>query len=854
MTKPLQIAVAATLIAATTAAFGGVRIDEIMASNRSSLTTRNGGKEMDWVELFNDGDADVDVAGWFLSDKPDAKPAKWKKINGRCIVPAGGRAIVWCDKDYDDFAEDEAYVRMAISSSGESVFLAPPSTVILDVVEVIDLPAQVKDRSYGRLADWTFAYFTKPTPGEPNGDESQKPMTPVVAFDPPHGYMGAPFDLKLLCPDDPSAEIRYTLDGTSPTTNSALYAGPIRIERTTCVRAAVPREGAALQRDSAATYIFLDEVLRQQNSAKSPGAGFPDDMAVNGHAMRYGLIQSVVNGKDRDRLLRGFTNSIPTLSFVIDPTFLFDRKKGIYVNPRDEGRGSERMLIVEQIDPRDPSNGFTIPAGLRIRGAHSRGNNRPKHSLRLFFRSEYGESRLRFPLFGDERGAATEFDKFDLRTSQNHSWANDGDGSDTYIHEVFSRDSQRDMGQPYTRSRFCHLFINGQYWGMYQTQERGDEHFAASYLGGDSLDFDLVKTAFNPRKSPPYTIGVNEGTIDAWSNLWHTAVKEGFGKGHEGNRLRLLGRDKDGRRDKALPILLNERNLIDYMLIFHWTADCDSPVSTFNGSDPHCNNLYALFNRRGTGLVNGFVFLRHDAEHSLGKSSMDFRSDPTLVGSEVWPKWAHSDFMRRLDHFNPAELHYRLCDDPDYRMAFADEFYRQCIRPGGALTVEKATERFRRRMDEIDDAIVCESARWGGGRDGNRNFTRDKTWLPACTGCFNFITNRTQHLTTHYRKRGWYPSVEPPVPTGPDGERLLDGATVPGGGPVTLSAAGPGRVLYTLDGSDPRSPGGAVSATAAEPPSDGIRLPKGLTTLRARLLSDKGEWSALEEVVLFATI
>ena len=849
MTKPLQIAVVATLMAA--AASGGVRIDEIMASNRSSLTTRNGGKEMDWVELFNDGDADVDVAGWFLSDKPDAKPAKWKRINGRCIVPAGGRAIVWCDKDYDDFAEDEAYVRMALSSSGESLFLAPSGTAGLVGIEVIDLPTQVKDRSYGRMADGTFAYFTKPTPGEPNGDESQKPMTPVVEFAPPHGYMGAPFDLKLLCPDDPRAEIRYTLDGTSPTTNSALYSGPVRIERTTCVRAAAPRDGAALQRDSAATYIFLDDVLGQASSTQSPGPGFPNDRAVNGQALRYGLVKAMVNGPDRDRLLRGFTNSIPTWSMVIDPAFLFDRKIGIYVNPRAEGRAWERMAIIEQIDPRDPANGFTIPAGVRIRGAHSRGTGYPKHSMRLFFRSEYGGSRLRFPLFGDERGAAMEFDKVDLRTSQNGSWANDGSGNETFIHEVFSRDSQRDMGQPYTRSGFLNLFINGQYWGLYQTQERGDEHFAASYLGGDPLDFDFIKTR---EQSGRYTMGLNEGSIDAWSNLWHVAVKEGFGKGHEGNRMRLLGRNPDGTRNKELPILLNERNLIDYVLVFHWVADCDSPVSTFNGGDPHPNNLYALYNRKGSGLVRGFVFLRHDAEHSMGKSSMDFRADPTLIGTEAWEKWAHSDFLRRLDHFIPSELHYRLCEDPDYRMAFADEFYRQCIRPGGALTVEKATERFRRRMDEIDDAIVCESARWGGGRDGNRNFTRDKTWLPACAGCFNFITNRTQHLTAHYRKRGWYPSVEPPVPTGTDGGRLLDGATVPGGGPVTLSAAGPGRVLYTLDGSDPRSPGGAVSATASEPPPDGIRLPKGLTTLRARLLSEKGEWSALEEVVLFATI
>ncbi|NIN35705.1 MAG: hypothetical protein GTO60_11715, partial [Gammaproteobacteria bacterium] len=61
-----------------------------------------------------------------------------------------------------------------------------------------------------------------------------------------------------------------------------------------------------------------------------------------------------------------------------------------------------------------------------------------------------------------------------------------GSSQNTLIRDVFSRDVQRDMGQPYTRSRYYHLYINGHYWGIYQTQERADADFAESYLGADS--------------------------------------------------------------------------------------------------------------------------------------------------------------------------------------------------------------------------------------------------------------------------------------------------------------------------------------------------------------------------------
>ena len=76
-------------------------------------------------------------------------------------------------------------------------------------------------------------------------------------------------------------------------------------------------------------------------------------------------------------------------------------------------------MSVELINP-DGSDGFQIDAGLRIRGGYSRTGNNPKHAFRLFFRPDYGASKLRFALFGDE--GVDEFECIDLRCSQNYSY------------------------------------------------------------------------------------------------------------------------------------------------------------------------------------------------------------------------------------------------------------------------------------------------------------------------------------------------------------------------------------------------------------------------------------------------
>ena len=63
------------------------------------------------------------------------------------------------------------------------------------------------------------------------------------------------------------------------------------------------------------------------------------------------------------------------------------------------------------------------------------------------------------------------------------------------------------MGQPYTRSRAYHLYLNGMYWGLYQTQERPEASYAESYFGGDKDNYDVVKVNIDQlqMKSRPRT-------------------------------------------------------------------------------------------------------------------------------------------------------------------------------------------------------------------------------------------------------------------------------------------------------------------------------------------------------------
>ena len=141
--------------------------------------------------------------------------------------------------------------------------------------------------------------------------------------------------------------------------------------------------------------LFLDDVITQG----APPAGFPTS-SVNGQVFDWGMDPQVVNANPQ--AVRDALTAIPSLSLVTDTDHLFDPATGIYVNAQRDGIEWERPGSVELIDPSGAEPGFDANAGIRIRGGYSRRAGNPKHSFRLFFRADYGDAKLHYPLFGDE--------------------------------------------------------------------------------------------------------------------------------------------------------------------------------------------------------------------------------------------------------------------------------------------------------------------------------------------------------------------------------------------------------------------------------------------------------------------
>ncbi|MCK4787332.1 MAG: lamin tail domain-containing protein, partial [Desulfobacteraceae bacterium] len=463
----LDLVITAYLIGSVSAAETSLVINEFMASNNSCIEDPQGQYD-DWIEIYNYGADAIDIGGMYLTDNLSA-PTKWRIPDSNpaaTIVLAGGYLLIWADDDTTDIG---LHANFKLDAAGEQIGLFDSDGVT--VIDSVIFGEQTTDTSYGRYPDANdnWQVFSVPSPIAENISVFRGFVSGVeVSHE--RGFYDTPFSLTLASKTD-DAIIYYTLDGTEPyelsgqIARGVLFTAPITIRGTTCLRAVATKPGWKPSDTMTHTYIFPGDVVRQSPSGQSPGPNWPTG-SVNGQIADYGMDPDVVNDPRYSAQMRDALLAIPSISLVTNLENLFDRSKGIYVNASREGRSWERPVSVELLN-RDDREGFQIDAGIRIRGGFSRTGNNPKHSFRLFFRGEYGQSKLRFPLFDDE--GVDEFDNLDLRTAQNYAWslASSNPGhKNTFIREVFCRDIQREMGQPYTRSRYYHLYINGQYWGL----------------------------------------------------------------------------------------------------------------------------------------------------------------------------------------------------------------------------------------------------------------------------------------------------------------------------------------------------------------------------------------------------
>ncbi len=607
------------------------------------------------------------------------------------------------------------------------------------------------------------------------GEDAFEGTSSGLIFDPPRGIYKEP-TLTVTISHKEAAAVRYTLDGSDPRSADALTGSlplSITVDPTDTAHRhtapgvtvrAVPDGYDDLPGNVAThTYLFPDQAADLSPDGRSPGPRWPDprtgDWGSSGQWIDYGLDPDVTGDPEyADRMVEAL-EAIPSVALSFDLEALFDPDTGIYVNAGERGEAWERPVSVELLRP-DGGGGFQANAGLRIRGGFSRKPDNPKHAFRLIFRGDYGTPKLRYPLFGDE--GADAFDKIDLRTSQNYSWSVDGAADfseNTMNRDVFSRDLQRELGRPYTRSRYYHLYLNGVYWGLFQTQERSEAKYAETYFGGDDDDYDVIKVSREVEARP--VIEAVDGTLDAWRSVWELC-ETGFSD--DAAYRALEGLDAAGDRDEALPVLVDVDNLIDYMLVIFYTANFDAPASKwFENQSP--NNFYAIRNR--TRADQGFVFFAHDNEHTLLAEAVTITTgvDEDRVGigepggaadDNGNPSERYRMSVTSFEGFHPQWLHHRLSGNAAYRQRFADRA-RAVLAGGGPLTPGKALPLFEARADELDPAIIAESARWGDAQRPEAPRTRNDDWLPAVDRVRNrFIPERTGILISQLGAVGLY--------------------------------------------------------------------------------------------------
>ena len=148
-----------------TAKRSDVTINELMASNTSSIADAEGGHD-DWIELHNASEHPINLAGMYLSDDP-TNPRKWRFPEHATINPKG-YLIVWADSD-DENETEELHANFNLSKNGETLILVDTDERHNQVLDSVKFGTQKVDTAIGRVPNGNGSFrAAEMTPGCPN--------------------------------------------------------------------------------------------------------------------------------------------------------------------------------------------------------------------------------------------------------------------------------------------------------------------------------------------------------------------------------------------------------------------------------------------------------------------------------------------------------------------------------------------------------------------------------------------------------------------------------------------------------------------------------------------------------------
>lgn len=793
-----------------------VVISEFLAENTVNnhpLDVDENSELQDWIEIQNRGTTVVDLNGWSLTDDRDV-PFKW--VFPSVLLSPGQYLLVYAsEKDRRSTSgSSRLHTNFKLNPFGEYLALMNPEFPPKATTEFTDsYPEQRRDYSFGRDAGNNWRYYANPTPNAQNGASTMTAIAATPHFTVTRGFFNAPFNLSLTT-TQPGGAIYYTLDGSEPSqANGTLYAGAIRISKTTCVRACTLAPDTLPSRAVTHTYLYLDEVLYQPaNPAGFPSIwgqhnAFPDGNVPADYEMDWDPIRvdpndpfSSVDPQKLERFKQGM-RELPSVSVVMNVNDMFGEGNSLHWRSTQKTPLIEKPCSIEMILP-DGSTAFAVTAGIRMHGNASREPNKnPKHGFKLKFKGDFGEDSLNYRLFEDS--AAEDYDDLLLRADFNSSWRHWSDSPSqglgalqrtraTRTRYAWGQETMRDLGHVSPHNRFCHLFINGLYWGTYDFSEQPTEKFAENHVSSAGGHDIYEQGALREGSSVFYN------TMLGISNLESPASYE-LMKQH-----------------------LDVTQHIDYMLMHFFIGHQDWG---------NVKNWYAI-RPRAPAPLGRFRYVPWDQECILLNENINEVADPDV----------------------PSGLHTKLDDSPEYRLEFADRVHKHMIAPGGALTSAANIGRWQKWQALLDKPIVAESMRWGDyRRDVHRwqegtfqLYTREQHWLVENDRMVNsYFANRNQTVLAQLRSAGLYPSLNAPeFREGSTSGTILASKSVPAGYMIAMKATG-GTVYYTTNGTDPRISYTAEVAPGALTYGAPLVLSHSVT-LKARVF-DGSNWSALNE-------
>lgn len=427
-----------------------VYISEVSAG--TSRTSDTDGVQTDWIEIVNKSTVTVDLSGWGLSDDP-GHPRKWQFAQGASIKPGEYLVVKLGDSDVQDVSSGSYQANFGLSLLSDADETVTLCTADGTVVDRMPLPRQYASISYGRIDGQDgFFYLSKATKGGQNNNTGYALRTDPASYSISGGMYDQAVTVELSAQE--GATIRYSTDGSVPTSSSPVYTGPITLSETTVLRTRVWRDGEYPSTTETQTYFV------------------------------------------------GVSHTVNVFSLVMDPADLWSQEKGLYIMGPNALETSpygsinsganfwmtwEKSANIEYYGT-DGSTILSQGCGVRLHGQYSR--SEPQKAFKIIAREEYDENGLFYASLFSERDY-TQYQSFVLRSSGS-------DGDKTRMRDSILTDLAENTSVMYQATEIVVVYLNGEYWGQYNLRERINQYSIAQWEGWDDPEnIDLVKANSN---------------------------------------------------------------------------------------------------------------------------------------------------------------------------------------------------------------------------------------------------------------------------------------------------------------------------------------------------------------------